>query len=90
MKLRATIIESPVPDENTMVLQFEGDEKKQHFQVKCSFKPWNRRLRKWDYIEAVIKFESEIFEDPKTGGRSYFTHLTCNKAKEIFTPYGED
>ncbi|WP_312394759.1 hypothetical protein [Chryseobacterium sp.] len=88
MKLKGTIVEETSPQKNTMVVKFEGDEKQQHFEIKCSFNPHLHRLRKWDYILMWIKWESEIFTEPKTGEKSYFTNLTCSKVIEISSPYG--
>ncbi len=78
MKLRGTVRGEPHPSKNTMVVEFEGDKKKQHFEIKCSFNPHEQKLKKWDVIDMWIKWESEIFEDPKTGEKSYFTYLTCD------------
>lgn len=89
MKLRGTIREETHPSKNTMIVEFEGDKKKQYFEVKCSFNPYNRRLRKWDIVDMWIKWESEVFKDPKTGEKSYFTHLTCDRAVEFVTNYGK-
>lgn len=72
-----------------MVVEFEGDKKKQHFEVKCSFNPHEHKFRKWDVIDMWIKWESEVFEDPKTGEKSYFTHLICDKAVEFVSKYGD-
>ncbi|WP_312900203.1 hypothetical protein [Chryseobacterium taichungense] len=83
MKLRARIIEETSPQINTMIVVFEGDKKMQHFEVKCSFNPHQAKFRKWDVIILWVKWESEIFTEPKTGKKSYFTHLTCDKAFEI-------
>ncbi|WP_185269281.1 hypothetical protein [Chryseobacterium indologenes] len=87
MKLRASVKESPQPSENTMIVEFEGDKKRQHFELKCTFNPYSRGIRKWDVIFVWVKWESEIFEDPKTGNKSYFTHLVCDKYKEYTSPY---
>ncbi|MDQ1855774.1 hypothetical protein [Chryseobacterium sp. WLY505] len=89
MKLRGTIKEETSPSKNTMIVEFEGDKKKQCFEVKCSFNPHLHRLRKWDVVDMWIKWESEVFEDPKTGDKSYFTHLICDKAIEFVTNYGK-
>ncbi|EFK36775.1 Uncharacterised protein [Chryseobacterium gleum] len=89
MKLRGTVREETQPSKNTMVVEFEGDKKKQHFEVKCSFNPHEHKFRKWDVIDMWIKWESEVFEDPKTGEKSYFTHLICDKAVEFVSKYGD-
>ena len=86
MKLRATVVHETSPKVNSLIVRFEKDEKKQHFEVKCSFNPHQQGYRKWDYLEMIIKWESETFEDPKTGEKSYFTNLTCDKAREISSP----
>ncbi|AZA49570.1 hypothetical protein EG346_15905 [Chryseobacterium carnipullorum] len=87
MKLRGTIVEETSPNSNSMIIRFKDDENRQHFEVKCSFNPHDHRFRKWDTIDMVIKWESEVFTDPKTGDKSYFTYLTCNKAVEFNSPY---
>lgn len=87
MKLRASVKESPIPSQNTMIVQFEGDKKKQHFELKCTFNPYQNGIRKWDVIDVWVKWESEIFKDEKTGEKSYFTHLICDKAVEFVSPY---
>ncbi|MCC3214931.1 hypothetical protein LIV57_06575 [Chryseobacterium sp. X308] len=89
MKLRGIVREETQPSKNTMVVEFEGDKKKQHFEVKCSFNPHQHKFRKWDVIDMWIKWESEVFEDPKTGEKSYFTHLICDKAVEFVSKYGD-
>lgn len=89
MKLRGTIREETHPSKNTMIVKFEGDKKKQYFEVKCSFNPHLHRLRKWDIVDMWIKWESEVYKDPKTGEKSYFTHLICEKAIEFVTNYGK-
>ncbi|WP_313091913.1 hypothetical protein [Chryseobacterium flavum] len=81
MKLRGTIVESPLPKDSTVIVRFQDDKKKQHFEVKCeNFNPYAIGMRKWDSWDLVIKFESEIFTEPKSGDKSYFTHLVCTKA----------
>lgn len=87
MKLRASVKESPQPSENTMIVEFEGDKKRQHFELKCTFNPYSHGIRKWDVIFVWVKWESEIFEDTITGKKSYFTHLVCDKYKEYTSPY---
>ncbi|MEC5156646.1 hypothetical protein [Chryseobacterium sp. MP_3.2] len=81
MKLRAIIKESPELSDQTIIVIFEGDERKQHFEVKCEFNPYQIGIRKWDSWDLWIKWESEIFTDEKTQVKSYFTHLICSKAK---------
>ncbi|WP_294278140.1 hypothetical protein [uncultured Chryseobacterium sp.] len=90
MKMNAMVAESPIPGEKTMVLRFRDDAKKQHFEVRCHFEPYLHKFRKWDDIIVWIKWESEIFEEPKTGQKSYFTHLTCHKATLVHTPYTKE
>lgn len=89
MKLRAIIREETSPAINKVIVQFENDKKQQYFEVKCSFNPHQQGMRKWELWDFSIKWESEVFEDPKTKVKSYFTHLTCDSAKEVSTPYGE-
>lgn len=90
MKLKATIREEVKPSDKTIVVEFHGDEKKQHFEVKCLFSPFYKEIKKWDSWILNIKFESEVFTDPKTGKKSYFTHLICKNAELFHTIYGND
>lgn len=87
MKLRAIIREEVQVNADSIVVEFQGDDKKQHFEVKCKFNPYLYKMRKWDFWELKIKFESEIFTDEKTGQKSYFTHLVCDSAKEVSSIY---
>ncbi|WP_027381884.1 hypothetical protein [Epilithonimonas caeni] len=83
MKLKATIRESIEPTDKSVIVEFYGDAKKQHFEVHCTFNPYQLGIRKWDYWEFKIRFQSEIFEEPKTKKKSYFTHLYCDEAKPV-------
>lgn len=83
MKLKAIIREEVKVTDKSIIVEFNGDEKKQHFEVKCLFSPYYKEMQKWDVWELNIKMESEIFTEPKTGQKSYFTHLICNKAEPI-------
>ncbi|AZA85470.1 hypothetical protein EG349_01020 [Chryseobacterium shandongense] len=89
MKLKATIVEETSPNDNSVIVTFEGDKDKKHFEVKCSFNPFVHKMRKWDSWEMIIKWDSEIFKDEKSGSKSYFTYLLCDKASEINSPYGK-
>lgn len=89
MKLKATIVEETTPDDNSVIVTFESDRSKKHFEVKCSFNPFIHKIRKWDTWEMVIKWNSEVYTDEKTGLKSYFTYLLCEKAVEINSPYGK-
>ncbi|WP_027385148.1 hypothetical protein [Chryseobacterium gregarium] len=82
MKLKATIREEVQVNAKSIVVEFSGDPKKQHFEVKCSFIPYQEGMRKWDTWELKIRFESEIFTEAKTGEKSYFTHLICDQARK--------
>jgi hypothetical protein len=82
MKLRAIIREEVHVNAKSIIVEFSGDPKKQHFEVKCSFSPYQKRMRKWDAWELKIRFESEIFREAKTGEKSYFTHFVCDQAWE--------
>ncbi len=73
-----------------MIVEFIGDEKKQHFEIRCLFSPFDSEMRKWDSWLLTIKMESEIYTDPKSGEKSYFTHLLCNTATLIKSPYAKD
>lgn len=87
MKLQGIVIAETSPKSNSMIIKFVEDKKNQHFEVKCSFNPHEHRFRKWDHVVLWIKWESEIFEDEKTGEKSYFTHLMCYKAQEVKSDY---
>lgn len=80
MKLRGTIKESILPTDKSVIVSFEGDKEKQHFEVHCTFSPFYEKMRKWDTWDFVLKLKSEIFTDSKSGKKSYFTHLICTKA----------
>ncbi|MFC6268301.1 hypothetical protein [Frigoriflavimonas asaccharolytica] len=89
MRLHAKIIESALPKTGnkipSIIIQFVDDKEKQDFEVFCpDFDPYYTKIRKWDIWELSIKWKSEIFTDPKTEVKSYFTHLICTKATPIF------
>lgn len=89
MKLNAKIIESATPkngkEASSIIIQFVDDKEGQNFEVFCfDFDPYYTKIRKWDIWELSIKWKSEIFIDPKTEVKSYFTHLICTKASPIF------
>nr|WP_314490429.1 hypothetical protein [uncultured Chryseobacterium sp.] len=90
MKLKAVIREEVKSSDKSIIVEFYEDQKKQNFEVKCLFSPFFKEIRKWDSWLLNIKMESEIFTDSKTGEKSYFTHLICNKATLITSPYGKD
>lgn len=90
MKLKALIREDVKASDKTIIVEFEGDEKKQHFEVKCLFSPFYLEMKKWETWILNIKMESEIFTEPKTNEKSYFTHLICKKAEIVHSPYGKD
>jgi len=84
MKMRCTIQETINPNDTSIIVIFEGDKRKMPFEIH--FRDWNpyaNKMRKWDYWEINIKWESEVFEDEKTGKKSYFTHLIGSNAKEL-------
>lgn len=83
MKFKAVIIESVEVKGDVVVIYFEGDKAKQHFEIKCEFNAFELGIRKWEVWEFYIKFKSEIFEDSKTKVKSYFTHLVCYKATPV-------
>lgn len=90
MKLKAIIKEEVKATDKTIIVEFEGDEKKQHFEVKCLFSPFYKEMKKWDSWILNVKFESEIFTEPKTDKKSYFTHLICKNAELFHTNYRKD
>ena len=81
MILRGTIIEEVKAGHTSVIVRFEKDKTKQHFELKCEFNPWTHKMRKWDLWDFKIRFSSEIFTDPKTQQKSYFTHLICSDAR---------
>ena len=89
MKLKATIVEEINLNDNSVIVTFEGDKNKKHYEVKCSFNPFVQKMRKWDTWTMVIKWDSEIYTDEKSGSKSYFTYLLCDNAVEINSPYGK-
>ncbi|MBF8457149.1 hypothetical protein IV494_08125 [Kaistella sp. G5-32] len=89
MKLHAVIRESvdlkkgDIPQ--SIIVEFVGDKQKQHFEIFChQFDPYYHKIRKWDTWELNIRWDSEIFIDPKTQVKSYFTHLICTEAVPVF------
>lgn len=88
MKLQARIKEGVDLKQDdrpqSVIVEFVGDKEKQHFEVLFyDLDPYREGIRKWDIWELTIKWKSEIFADPKTNVKSYFTHLVCTKAKPI-------
>ena len=68
----------------SVIVEFVGDKEKQHFEVLFyDFAPYQHKIRKWDTWELSIKWKSEIFVEPKTEAKSYFTYLVCTKAVPI-------
>ena len=84
MKFNVRIIEDVVPENDNLIVYFQSDKNEQHFQINCSFNPFNLKIRKWEVWELNIKFRNEIFEDSKTNVKSYFTHFDCDKAIPIY------
>ncbi|NML56756.1 hypothetical protein [Chryseobacterium cheonjiense] len=82
MKLKATIREEVQMNAKSIIVEFSGDPKEQYFEVKCSFSPYQKKMRKWDTWELKIRFESDILKEAKTEEKSYFTHLACDQAWE--------
>lgn len=80
MILRAQIIEDVKINDKSVIVSFNNDKENQHFEVHCNFSPFYEKMRKWDIWDFKIKWKSEIFTEPKTGKKSYFTHLICSKA----------
>ena len=89
MKFHARIMESVSPKNSdaasSIIIQFVDDKEGQNFEVFCyDFDPYYTKIRKWDIWELSIKWKSEIFTDPKTQLKYYFTHLICTKALPVF------
>ena len=81
MKIKGVIRESVEETDKSVIVEFVGDDLKQHFEVHCNFSPFAIDMQKWDTWIFSIKWKSEIFTEPKTGKKSYFTHLICDKAE---------
>ena len=89
MKLKAKIIESAIPKNGvtrqSIIIEFFDDKEKKHVEVFVDdFDAYYLGIRKWDIWELSIKWKSEIFTDPKTEVKSYFTHLIYIKASPVF------
>lgn len=83
MRLRATIKEEVDPNGTSAIIEFEGDPKKQQFEVHFrDWIPFRNKMRKWDLWELKNVWESEIYEDSR-GQKSYFTHLIGSKGVKI-------
>ena len=83
MKFIVVIIEDVLPDNNFVIVYFQTDKEKRHFQINCSFIPYYLKMRKWEVWECNLKFRAEEFVDEKTKNKSYFTHFYCYSAKEV-------
>lgn len=81
MILRGTIMEDVNINDKSVIVRFNDDKEQQHFEVNCNFSPFYKEMKKWDSWDFKIRWKSEIFVEPKTGKKSYFTHLMCSKAK---------
>lgn len=87
MRLKATVREEVQKAAQSIVVEFVGDPNRQHFEVKCSFDPYAEGIRKWDTWELKLRFEAEVFTEARTGGKSYFTHLICDRAQKHSSPF---
>jgi hypothetical protein len=88
MKLQARITESVPTKKGTepqsVIVEFVGDKSKQKFEVLFyDLDPYQHKLRKWDIWDLSIRWKSEIFTDEKTGNKSYFTYLICDKVSPV-------
>lgn len=88
MKLQVKIAESVLPKKEgvtqSVIVEFIDDKDKQPFEILFyDIDPYNSGLRKWEVWEFNVKWKSEVFMDEKTGEKSYFTHLICNKVSPI-------
>ena len=89
MKFKVNIVETVQPEGDIVIIYFQSDKQKQHFQINCSFNAFNLGIRLWDTWEFNLKFRAEEFEDPKTKVKSYFTHFDCDKAEPIYQIQGK-
>lgn len=83
MKFIVEIREDVEPKNDFVIVSFQTDKTKQHFQINCSFNPYYLKMKKWEVWEFNIKFRAEEFEESKTKVKSYFTHFDCDKATMI-------
>jgi len=60
MKLKAIIVKETSPYDNSVIVTFEDDQNKKHFEFRCSFNPFLHKMRKWDSWEMEIKWDGEI------------------------------
>jgi hypothetical protein len=90
MKLKAIIREDIKSTDKSIIVEFEGDERKPYFKVLCLFSLFYMEMKKSDLWLLNIKIESEIQIDPLSGVKSYFTHLLCKKAELIQSPYHQN
>lgn len=87
MKLKAIIQEDVKSTDKSIIVEFEGDDRKQHFEVFCLFSPFYKEMKRSDLWLLNIKIVSETPIDPQSGLKTYFTHLLCKKAELIQSPY---
>lgn len=88
MKLQVRIAESVIPQNDkvpqSVIVEFLDDKEKQTFEILFyNLNPYQIGLRKWEVWEFNVKWKSEIFTDEKSGVKSYFTHLICDKVFPI-------
>ena len=62
MKLRATIKEAPELDDTSVIVQFEGDERKQHFGIKWESEIFtDEKTKVKSYFTHLICSKAEPF-----------------------------
>ena len=83
MKFKVVIIESVEVDGKRVICYFQEDPNKQHFQINCSFNAFDHGIRKWEVWQFRLRFRSEIFEDPKTKEKTYWTHFDSDSAEPV-------
>lgn len=82
MKLRGMVVGDLLPTTEKIKVKFTADPEEQTFEVICTFKPYEQRIRKYDICMFWIKWKSESYIN-EIGEICYSTHLICDKAVEL-------
>ncbi|WP_294203137.1 hypothetical protein [uncultured Chryseobacterium sp.] len=68
------------PNDNIIIVKFSDDPEEQKFEVRCTFKPYDYRIRKYSICDFWIKWKSEQYIGDQ--GLAYRTHLVCERLSE--------
>lgn len=74
MKLKATIREEGRVNAKSIIVEFMSNPEKQHFEVRCSFNPYQEGMRKWSGIFGIILHYLYIFLYPGHREQTYPDH----------------